>query len=1539
MPATYGFGGGDMFMSSYNTNDYVNGNNGTTFTFNGNSGTLLNGNNALQFQFNGNPDTLLNGANTLAFHFTGNPDTFLNSSNAPTLPNTNNAIALRNGGNSDSFLNACSNLLFSNGNSNDGFFGNNNSTTFANSNSAPMFSNGNSNSMFSNDINNTTFSNVNNNDTFLNGGPVEQTLNNSNVDSFSSIGSREQFLNGIHTEIFLNENNGNISKRDSQLPALSNTIEPQGFIGAPFTNNNDYGTTTTTEKPTSTTTNYPTDSQGLFQDPSPQLIRRPALGAPQVYTQRVIVKFLQPPPIQASGPLIIKEVRAPQPPPPPPLFIRQRPPPPPMLPPLIIREAPPKLPPLGPQIITKMLPPLPVPPRSVIIERLPPLPPRPRDVIVERWLPYRTLQKRRVIIQRAPPAVIPKPRNIIIYYEPAKAQIVRRFQNLGIAPANPDEYVARYGAQLEDAQTLVSHARQAGVVEDISPPISMRTSLQSSTGETGETSDGALSTIGNDLSEGNSLAGAGFEMVNSNVGGVGSSTYDSISTNNTLGRTSGSAGDLESSFGSFGFADNASGFGAANNYFDSYSSQHSYKLLRKAQRVRQLNIETNSKQKIDIYHEAAEACRSIGDYDQAIIYFNLELHESVLANLSDDILYCHRFLGECYLYKNSFHTSEKYQLNFLSLSKIYGNNERIEQAYTCLSNTYWLWLSYIQDDILYDIENDPLPHRLCKQSLEAAENSLSVIDKLDWQLENEIREKRLVKMKNIEEKQQDFALRRVRSYINIANALCEIYINDNTDNESLKSFSQYIKKAVELAKKYHLYQELARLHSSLSCFYLSVPNYLQYKKEILATMQQAIHYSRLTKNAHDYLSCLYDIAQTLVSFDDYENAKMYLLKIYQYKNTDSPIKEKAMQDLANVQRILTGLEDRYEKEVNLRKKMSLAEKCADTFSSLCRNEQSKHYYLKQLKHAQELDLDEEQMATIYSSLGSICQDLKEWQLSIDYFRREMSCRIGFNVNADIEQGYSLCEIIKCQYRLKLDLQTRINTFQRVLTIARSTNNKSLIRMAIALVFAMKLRDSNIHLNDDLETFMINIQPPINEENYSDILRCSERCANELIPSETDQLEDENSTLNNICYSKTRLHLACKEKVGLKKVIQLITEGDDINLFDSLGWTPLHIAIDHECIDIVRYLLDRKANINTKTNNGITPMIIACHRGYFDIIEILLTYGARIDLRTNNGYTAVDYLLDCDKNMSLIDQRKFNRLKELLLIAMKKDEPMYCIQSIVRSDFDDKQMILTNINHSIPYKTNRTDGNMITNKRLRQNNKKNKFSIVKHEKWDYDDDSYIMNDFQTIETISKPQREQLQSPSYTPAQKRRCSTIDNDLSSSDDIEILNIDDLDFVTPFQKDQSISSLQLITPKSTTRSRRPSVASSINTPIILSPPISYETNTRIIRCIANIANPIDEDKKLRIPISSTETITTLRYQVLKRLYDNYNIYACFVILYDKQDWELGMSESDTIQLAIPVDESDNNLVVLDLTGNIDIDCITILFLRTHFPNMTVYH
>ena len=68
-------------------------------------------------------------------------------------------------------------------------------------------------------------------------------------------------------------------------------------------------------------------------------------------------------------------------------------------------------------------------------------------------------------------------------------------------------------------------------------------------------------------------------------------------------------------------------------------------------------------------------------------------------------------------------------------------------------------------------------------------------------------------------------------------------------------------------------------------------------------------------------------------------------------------------------------------------------------------------------------------------------------------------------------------------------------------------------MAVALVFAMKLRDLSIHLDDELEEFIGSVQPPITEENYSEILRRAERTTSEItdsLQSNNDEDEDEGS---------------------------------------------------------------------------------------------------------------------------------------------------------------------------------------------------------------------------------------------------------------------------------------------------------------------------------------------------------------------------------------------------------------------------------------------
>ncbi|KAI0988371.1 hypothetical protein GJ496_003902 [Pomphorhynchus laevis] len=194
----------------------------------------------------------------------------------------------------------------------------------------------------------------------------------------------------------------------------------------------------------------------IQQDSNPKVIHKCFPHNPMLFTQRIHVRYLQPPPLPAPGPLIIKEIRASQLPPPPPLVIKQKPPPPKICRPIVLREKPPKPPHVpGPQVITKNLPPLPPPPRQLIIERYPPIPPKPGDIFVERWLPYQKPPKRKVIYKRDISARAYKAnKNIIICYEFKNPRIRRELIRQGVIMMNPYEYEQRYGATLLNSYLL-----------------------------------------------------------------------------------------------------------------------------------------------------------------------------------------------------------------------------------------------------------------------------------------------------------------------------------------------------------------------------------------------------------------------------------------------------------------------------------------------------------------------------------------------------------------------------------------------------------------------------------------------------------------------------------------------------------------------------------------------------------------------------------------------------------------------------------------------------------------------------------------------------------------------------------------------------------------------------------------------------------------------------------------------------------------------------------------------------------------------------
>ena len=61
---------------------------------------------------------------------------------------------------------------------------------------------------------------------------------------------------------------------------------------------------------------------------------------------------------------------------------------------------------------------------------------------------------------------------------------------------------------------------------------------------------------------------------------------------------------------------------------------------------------------------------------------------------------------------------------------------------------------------------------------------------------------------------------------------------------------------------------------------------------------------------------------------------------------------------------------------------------------------------------------------------------------------------------------------------------------------------------------------------------------------------------------------------------------------LQLVLQLKSNGGDINLVDFLGWAPLHAAAASGYCDAVEELINLGADINRKTYHGFTASYLA-----------------------------------------------------------------------------------------------------------------------------------------------------------------------------------------------------------------------------------------------------------------------------------------------------------------------------------------------------------
>ena len=120
---------------------------------------------------------------------------------------------------------------------------------------------------------------------------------------------------------------------------------------------------------------------------------------------------------------------------------------------------------------------------------------------------------------------------------------------------------------------------------------------------------------------------------------------------------------------------------------------------------------------------------------------------------------------------------------------------------------------------------------------------------------------------------------------------------------------------------------------------------------------------------------------------------------------------------------------------------------------------------------------------------------------------------------------------------------------------------------------------------------------------------------------------------------TAIMKACRDCHAVKVVAFLLENGANINdreYRDLIDQTPLIIASQNGCTDIVRMLLDAGANIEHKNDQGENALISAVQEGHIDTVKLLLDAGADINQANSDGETALELAIRLKQKKELIE---------------------------------------------------------------------------------------------------------------------------------------------------------------------------------------------------------------------------------------------------------------------------------------------------------------
>jgi ankyrin repeat protein len=98
--------------------------------------------------------------------------------------------------------------------------------------------------------------------------------------------------------------------------------------------------------------------------------------------------------------------------------------------------------------------------------------------------------------------------------------------------------------------------------------------------------------------------------------------------------------------------------------------------------------------------------------------------------------------------------------------------------------------------------------------------------------------------------------------------------------------------------------------------------------------------------------------------------------------------------------------------------------------------------------------------------------------------------------------------------------------------------------------------------------------------------------------------------------------------GLLPVIRsLLDRAVDINSRNAKLETPLDVASQRGKVDVARLLIDRGADVNCYNMEGHTPLDASSMSGHVDVARLLLDHGAHVDTRCRRRFTPLHHASD------------------------------------------------------------------------------------------------------------------------------------------------------------------------------------------------------------------------------------------------------------------------------------------------------------------------